>query len=388
VSSSPLGQRSLPWPHVAPGPGPGSGRAAALGLILLPAVLAACAAAPAPATAPPSAPPAATAPPPPPVARPDTERWSGVVVEPVTEALARAANVPRVEGLYVRDVEPGSPADRAGIRRGDVLLLAAGVYLAAPEALPWALATAPVGGVVEVALRRAGELVTVKLPVETSPGGRLMTLITAPGGLVQIAADGGMLYGFGAVPGGADVGIVPLQLPGGPMPAIAPRAVASPGAERVIAADAERVFLGWAGSEIYIDYYEIGSGRVGRLPVLGAESLANRCRPRGLTRVGGELWMACQRPDGAAIVRIDLGSGQARLQPLPGNYWAGLAFDGEAVLWLCCVSGGRPALARTDLASGTTRVFPLPEAATSVAADPEAVYLLAPPGIFQHKPWR
>jgi len=30
--------------------------------------------------------------------------------------------------------------------------------------------------------------------------------------------------------------------------------------------------------EIYLDYYEIRSGRVGRLPVRGAESLANRCR--------------------------------------------------------------------------------------------------------------
>jgi sugar lactone lactonase YvrE len=98
--------------------------------------------------------------------------------------------------------------------------------------------------------------------------------------------------------------------------------------------------------------------------------------------------MACQRPDGAAVVRIDLGSGQARVEPLPGTYRSGLAYDGEAILWLCCTSGGRASLARTDLASGTTRVFPLTEAAVSVAADPAAVYLLVGTDIFQHKPWR
>jgi hypothetical protein len=339
---------------------------------------------PPPAKAPaPPAPPVAVAP-----ARPDTERWTGLVVEPVTEALAPSVGLTRVEGLYVRDVEPGSPGARAGIRAGDVLLLAGGSYLAGREALPGVLAGAPIGGSVEVALRRGGELVTVNLPVAVSPGGRLVGVIQAPPGLTQIAADGSLLYGFGAVPGSGDRGIVPLQLPGGPLPAIGPRAVASPGAERVIAADAERVYLGWAGSELYVDYYEIESGRVGRLAVRGAESLANRCRPRGLTRVGGEIWLACQGPGGAALARIDVTTGAARVEPLPPTYWGGLAFDGEGVLWLCCLAEGRPALSRTDLASGASRIFPLPERAVGLAADPAAVYVLTPDGIYQHKPWR
>src|SRR5262249_18919155 len=153
-------------------------------------------------------------------------------------------------------------------------------------------------------------------PVETSPGGRLMLIIRPPvAGLLHIAGDGTVLYGYGPVPGGADRGIVPLQLPGGPLPPIAPRAVANPGAERVIAVDGQRVYLGWAGSEISLDYYELESGRVGRLPVTGAESVAKRCRPQGLARVGAELWMACQRPEGPAVVRVDIASGAARVEP-------------------------------------------------------------------------
>jgi len=357
-------------------------------LLLAGLILSACAAPPPPPPAP-----APAAAPPTPVTRPptaaDAERWTGLVTERVTEALAAAANLPRVEGVYVRQVEPGSPGARAGVRAGDVVLLAGGVYLTAPEALPGVLAGAPLGSAVELAIRRGGDLLTVRLPVETSPPGRLLVVIRPPvPGLLNIAADGAAMYAYGPVPGGADRGIVPLQLPGGPLPAIGPRAVASPGAERVIAVDGERVYLGWAGSEIYLDFYEIQSGRVGRVPVLGAESLANRCRPQGLARIGGELWMACQRPEGPAVVRVDVGSGQARVEPLPATYATGLAFDGEAVLWLCCPAGGQLSLSRTDLATGAAKVFPLPERALSVAADRRAVYLLTPTGIFQHKPWR
>jgi hypothetical protein len=356
---------------------------------LLVFAVAGCATAPAapPATAPPPAPPPAVVARPP--APPDTERWTGLIVEPVTEALATSANLPRVEGLYVRQVEPGSPGQRAGIRPGDVILLAGTVYLAAPDALPRALAAAPLGSTVELAVRRSGELIPMRMAIETSPGGRLMLVIQPPArGLLHIAADGAMLYGYGPVPGREDRGIVPVQLPGGPLPPIAPRAVANPGAERVIAADGERVYLGWAGSEIYLDFYEISSGRVGRLPVRGAESLANRCRAQGLTRVGVELWIACRGPDATALVRVDLASGQARIDPLPPTYAGGLAFDGEAVWWLCCAAGGQVSLSRTDLATGAAKVFPVPERALSVAADRGAVYILAPEGIFAHKPWR
>ncbi|MGH7318642.1 MAG: PDZ domain-containing protein [Candidatus Rokuibacteriota bacterium] len=308
----------------------------------------------------------------------------------MTEALARSANLPRIEGVYVRRVESGSPGARAGIQTGDVLLLAAGTYLSTSDALSRVLAGAPLGSSAELALRRGGELLTARLPVESSPAGRLMAVIRLPApGLLHLAADGAALWAYGPVPGGTDRGIIPVPLPGGPPVAFPPRAVASSGAERVIAADGERVYLGWAGSELYIDVYELGSGRVSRLAVRGAESLANRCRPQGLTRVGPELWLACQRTEGPAVARIDLASGQTRIDPLPPTYVAGLAFDGEAVLWLCCAdASGRASLSRTELASGATRVFPLPRPVTSLAADLRAVYLLGPGGILQHAPWR
>lgn len=359
------------------------------------ALVAACAAPAPPAGPTPAAvpPPAAVVPAAPlavasPAPGPDPERWTGLGLEPLTEARAQAAGLPRAEGLLVVAVEAGSPAARAGLRAGDVVLLAGGTYAGTPAVLERALAAAPVGTHVEVVARRAGELLTLRLPAEPSPPGRLLARIPLPSpGILAVAAHRSTLWGYGQVPGGADRGIVPIPVPGGPPPLAGPRAVASPGAERVIAADDERIYLGWAGSELYLDYYELGTGRVGRLPVRGAEALAHRCRPQGLARVGSELWMACRRPEGPVVVRVDLGTGQARLEPLPAGYRTGLAFDGEAVLWLG-EEGGQPVLSRTDVASGAARSFPLPEPARGVAADAGAVYLLGPAHVSRYKPWR
>jgi len=217
--------------------------------------LVACAAPPAPA---PSAAPPARPPAPRPVATPrpaDTgERWSGLAVETVTEALAQSLNLPRAEGLFVRAVEAGSPGAQAGIQAGDVLMLAGGAYLSDAEVLALVLGGTPLGASVEVAVRRGGGLVAVRLPVAGFPAGRLMAVIRPPSpALLHLAADGTGLWAYGAVPGRADRGIVPVPVPGRPAPTVGSRPVASPIAERVIAADGERVYLGGAGWELNID---------------------------------------------------------------------------------------------------------------------------------------
>jgi PDZ domain len=319
----------------------------------------------------------------------DDDRWTGLALEPVTEALARRANLRRVEGLYVDAVEADSPGARAGVRRGDVVLLAEGIYLGDPSTLARVLAEGPVGGTIALALRRGSDILAVALPLQRSPAGRLLFVIEPPQGLTSIAADGRGLWAYGMVPGGVDRGIVPIQLPEVPSQGFGSRAVASAGAERVIAVDAERVYLGWAGFEIYIDFYELASGRVGRLTVKGAETLANRCQPRGLARVRGEIWMVCQRPEGPVVAAVDLATGQTRIERLPPSYITGLAFDGEAVLWLCCAIGGHRSLTRRDLASGAVSEIPLNVPARDVAADGHAVYLLSQDGqIYAHRHWR
>ncbi len=45
----------------------------------------------------------------------------GVTIQPVTADIARSLNLPSVKGALVNGVEPGSPADRAGLETGDVI---------------------------------------------------------------------------------------------------------------------------------------------------------------------------------------------------------------------------------------------------------------------------
>jgi serine protease Do len=48
--------------------------------------------------------------------------WVGVVVQTLTPELARHFSLKEKQGVLVRDVEPESPAAKAGLQRGDILL--------------------------------------------------------------------------------------------------------------------------------------------------------------------------------------------------------------------------------------------------------------------------
>jgi serine protease Do len=45
----------------------------------------------------------------------------GVTIQPVTSDIARSLGLSQVRGALVNSVQPGSPADKAGVRRGDVI---------------------------------------------------------------------------------------------------------------------------------------------------------------------------------------------------------------------------------------------------------------------------
>src|SRR3546814_7915514 len=47
----------------------------------------------------------------------------GISLGPLTSDMAQRLQVPAgTEGVLIRDVEPGSPAERAGLARGDLIL--------------------------------------------------------------------------------------------------------------------------------------------------------------------------------------------------------------------------------------------------------------------------
>jgi serine protease Do len=89
----------------------------------------------------------------------------GVYVQKLTPDLAKSFGLEQNKGALVADVIPGSPAEAAGIRRGDVIVKFNGKDIDEMNELPRLVASTPVGKEVEVAVLREGKPVTLKLKV-------------------------------------------------------------------------------------------------------------------------------------------------------------------------------------------------------------------------------
>jgi serine protease Do len=83
--------------------------------------------------------------------------WLGVQVQAVTPALADAAGMDRAEGLLVDVVTPDSPAARAGLERGDVILAFNGTPIATARDLSFAVAAMPADRTVGMTVWRDGQ---------------------------------------------------------------------------------------------------------------------------------------------------------------------------------------------------------------------------------------
>jgi serine protease Do len=91
----------------------------------------------------------------------------GVAVAPpwVARKMRRAVGLPEREGLLVRGVEEGGPADRAGLARGDLIVAAAGAELDGLDALYRALEEAAKDGL-ELTVVRGSDERNVKVDLE------------------------------------------------------------------------------------------------------------------------------------------------------------------------------------------------------------------------------
>ncbi|MGH9321072.1 MAG: trypsin-like peptidase domain-containing protein [Vicinamibacteria bacterium] len=96
--------------------------------------------------------------------------WLGLTLQPLEE-LAQYFESERLSGVVIRSVDPDSPAERAGVRAGDVLLSFDGRKVSARfmEELPSIykrFADTPIGEKVELVVTRAGEELTVEATTE------------------------------------------------------------------------------------------------------------------------------------------------------------------------------------------------------------------------------
>jgi serine protease Do len=88
----------------------------------------------------------------------------GVAIAPnfVARRLRRAVGLPEADGLLIRDVVEDSPAARAGVAQGDLIVAAAGQPVRAPDDLFDALRAAT-GGTIELTVIRGTDERTIQV---------------------------------------------------------------------------------------------------------------------------------------------------------------------------------------------------------------------------------
>ena len=83
--------------------------------------------------------------------------WLGIGIQDVDPELAGALSLPNADGVLVSDVEPGSPAAKGGLQRGDVILSVDGKKMKTSSQLRNAIAEAGANKKVELDLLRGGK---------------------------------------------------------------------------------------------------------------------------------------------------------------------------------------------------------------------------------------
>ncbi len=95
--------------------------------------------------------------------------WLGVSVQSVTPELAESFGLPEPAGALVAAVSAGSPAEKAAIERGDVILAFNGTPIQESHQLPALVAQAPIGQQATVTVLRQGKRLEVPVNVVRQP---------------------------------------------------------------------------------------------------------------------------------------------------------------------------------------------------------------------------
>jgi serine protease Do len=94
-----------------------------------------------------------------------TRGWLGVRIQTVTPELAKALGMKHKQGALVASVEPDSPAHKAGVLAGDVIVQFNGLDVHRMKELPAVVAQIPVGKSVPMKVFRDGRLKTIRVVV-------------------------------------------------------------------------------------------------------------------------------------------------------------------------------------------------------------------------------
>ncbi|MEO7240401.1 MAG: Do family serine endopeptidase, partial [Sphingomicrobium sp.] len=108
--------------------------------------------------------------------------YLGVGLQPLEESLASALGLPKDRGELVRSVQPGDPAQRAGIQQGDVIVRVNGQDVTPDQTASYIIANIAVGTRVPIDLIRDGKPVRVTATVGQRPTEEQLAKLIGSGG--------------------------------------------------------------------------------------------------------------------------------------------------------------------------------------------------------------
>ena len=104
----------------------------------------------------------------------------GVSLQPVDTDMAEAFNLDKPEGALVAEVVKGSPAEKGGIKQGDIILEYDDTTIKTPATLHKAISFMQPDTIVKLKINRKGQLLTLHITI-----GKSSDSILATGGVVQ-----------------------------------------------------------------------------------------------------------------------------------------------------------------------------------------------------------
>jgi S1-C subfamily serine protease len=95
--------------------------------------------------------------------------WLGAKLQAVTPEIADSLGLQRPTGALVTNVAKLSPAERAGLRTGDLIVSIDGLAVDDPNAFDYRFATKPPGGTAQLGIIRGGKETALAVPLQTAP---------------------------------------------------------------------------------------------------------------------------------------------------------------------------------------------------------------------------
>jgi serine protease Do len=111
----------------------------------------------------------------------------GIYFQPLTQDIADALNLPndiKNKGVLIGDIEPNGPADKAGLKSGDVIIQVNEAEIKEPNELPRIIAGLPINKPANITIYRQGNLKTIAVNITKDKTDETVSSDTPTGGKV------------------------------------------------------------------------------------------------------------------------------------------------------------------------------------------------------------